>query len=548
MSIHKKNKKNHINKHCKKPRRSKKNTKSNRRHEINVTPYEIILIWLETKYEISEMEFLFGSNDFVRQARIVIAREYISQSSCEHALLTNGDLEEAFTKAAINAYVKALGLDESVYEDAATDGFKRSFIKRAMEYLYEGVGVQQTDTDISKLAKETLDSLEFNDLRRGTVEQRNAKRGFILQSILNNLFSVDDKKPISHLAQELGIHRETMSKYYQMVVTMLRLGLEITPNIFNEKKRGRKPNPFLHISQSAFDALLVALETTPDEYNLEYSSWSGLAVQEFFEKCCNIIVTLDYVYHFLHAHSIVSKSASRKNPKANPDEIFQFKSELFRKFLEAIRNGEMIVFLDETHIHQGSRHRGYAVKGKEAFYCNNCSLMHCTGSLVTLIGFNFIRIFKVYGTVKGNTLVEIYETQLSSYPSKKFVVFQDNAKIHRAKVLTTWLKTTGSDQFIRFEWLPRYSPDLNPVELFNNCFKEYIKKTLCNTQTEVMNAASAYMSTYQTADGMSTKNGRSKARQFFKGRHTHFIHDTFSAAMRSYTAEKRIAKLNNTLN
>ena len=459
---------------------------------------------------------------------------------------TNSDLEDAFTMAAIDAYTNALGLDESMYDNTNTEGFKRCFIKRAMEYLYEGIGIQQTDKDISHLASEALNELELKDLRRGTVAQRNAKRGLILQYILNNLCSVD-KKPISHLARELGVHRETMSKYYEMVETMLKLGLEITSDIFDERKRGRKPNPYLRISQDAYKALLVALETTPDEYNLQYSSWTGLAVQEFFEKFYKTTISLDYIYHFLHAHNIVSKSASRKNYKANPDEIKQFKIELFHKFLEAIRNGEVIVFLDETHIHQGSRQRGYAVKGKEAFYSNNCSLMHCTGSLVTIIGFNFIRIFKVYETVKGNTLVELYDTLLKSYPSKKFVVFQDNAKIHHAKVLKTWLKTTGSDKFIRFEWLPRYSPELNPVELFNNCVKEYIKKTLCKTQNDVMNAATAYINTYQNANGLSTKEGRDKARQFFKGQHTQFIYDTFCAAMRAHTAEKRLEKLNNTL-
>ena len=86
-----------------------------------------------------------------------------------------GDLEEAFIRAAISAYIKALGLDESVYNAAETEGFKRSFVKRAMEYFYEGVGVQQTDVDISMLASEALCDIELNDLRRGSVAQRNAK-------------------------------------------------------------------------------------------------------------------------------------------------------------------------------------------------------------------------------------------------------------------------------------------------------------------------------------------------------------------------------------
>ena len=85
MSIHKKNNR---KQKSKKPRRCKKRTKITRQYKMNVTPYEILLIWLETKYHISEIEFLFGSIEFVKQARIMIAREYISQAFCEHALPT----------------------------------------------------------------------------------------------------------------------------------------------------------------------------------------------------------------------------------------------------------------------------------------------------------------------------------------------------------------------------------------------------------------------------------------------------------------------------
>lgn len=63
-----------------------------------------------------------------------------------------------------------------------------------------------------------------------------------------------------------------MSKHYRAVESILWLGLAMSPNVFDEKKRGIKANPFPVISEKACQELLVALETTPDDYGLKFTS------------------------------------------------------------------------------------------------------------------------------------------------------------------------------------------------------------------------------------------------------------------------------------
>ena len=525
-------------------RRQKNHASHKNSGSLQVTPYEIIISWLFIRYGISEFEFLFGSKDFLLQRRILVARAYIKNAFDESSVPTKSDLEEAFDEAAVEAFLNAHGVDRAEYDDAATEGVKRAFRKSASEYFYEGVPIAQKEgDDLSLRAKKALDNLTLSDLRRGTTEERNAKRSLILQAILKNIAAPkDQKKAIIRLAREHGIHRETMSKYYRAVESMLRLGLPILSNAFDEKKRGKKANPFAVISENAYQALLIALETTPDQYGLEFTSWSCAAIQDFFEGWFQIEVDREYLYHFLHAHDIVSKSASRKNPKADPEKVRKFKAELFSKLLSAIKNNEVVVFLDETHIQQGNHQRGYAKKGKEAYYSTNGATLHCHGSLITIIGFDFVLIKRIMGTVKSAVYIETLELLRTKYPTTKFLIFRDNATIHRSKLLQTWMQESGADKFLRFESIPPYCPELNPVELFNNEYKGYLKKSLCRNEKDVLNATEAFINSYQMAEGEPLTVGKRKARHFFKGTHTQFIYADYVSALRTVCKERRVAR------
>ena len=68
-------------------------------------------------------------------------------------------------------------------------------------------------------------------------------------------------------------------------------------------------------------------------------------------------------------------------------------------------------------------------------------------------------------------------------------------------MLREWMKKSGSEQFIRFESIPPYCPDLNPVELFNNEYKGYIKKNLCRNESDVLKATDSFINFYQTLGG-----------------------------------------------
>jgi transposase len=61
---------------------------------------------------------------------------------------------------------------------------------------------------------------------------------------------------------------------------------------------------------------------------------------------------------------------------------------------------------------------------------------------------------------------------MNPYPGPNSVIVLDNAKIHHNEDLIRYLQAFG----IRVEFLPPYSPDLNPIESAFSVMKSFLKK------------------------------------------------------------------------
>ncbi|CAG8729336.1 22472_t:CDS:2 [Gigaspora margarita] len=62
--------------------------------------------------------------------------------------------------------------------------------------------------------------------------------------------------------------------------------------------------------------------------------------------------------------------------------------------------------------------------------------------------------------------------QMNSYPNIRSVLVLDNAQIHHSSELLEYLDAFG----VRVEFLPPYSPDLNPIETAFSYIKNYLRR------------------------------------------------------------------------
>jgi transposase len=132
-----------------------------------------------------------------------------------------------------------------------------------------------------------------------------------------------------------------------------------------------------------------------------------------------------------------------------------------------------LIFIDETGTNLAmTRAYGRAEKGLRANSVKPVS----KGKLLTLIGAVSLEGMIASMTVEGGTKKETFITYISDVlvPELKpgNVVIMDNLSAHKSEEVKELIESTGA----RLLYLPRYSPDLSPIELCWSKLKSYLKK------------------------------------------------------------------------
>jgi transposase len=92
-----------------------------------------------------------------------------------------------------------------------------------------------------------------------------------------------------------------------------------------------------------------------------------------------------------------------------------------------------------------------------------------------------------YMTYKQNmnsqTYIEFLSRLLKKY-DKKIILIADNMTVHHSHMVYDWLE--GKEKQIELQFLPAYSPHLNPVELINSTIKNQVYRMApCIKQEEL---------------------------------------------------------------
>ena len=125
------------------------------------------------------------------------------------------------------------------------------------------------------------------------------------------------------------------------------------------------------------------------------------------------------------------------------------------------KKGRPIVYIDESGFnHCMPRLRGYAKKGQRCF--SNIDWHHRarTNVIGAILGFTFITACLFEGTINADVFYAWLVADLLPKVPEKAVLVMDNATFHKRKDIIQQIKDKGH----HLEFLPPYSPDLNPIE------------------------------------------------------------------------------------
>lgn len=148
-------------------------------------------------------------------------------------------------------------------------------------------------------------------------------------------------------------------------------------------------------------------------------------------------------------------------------------------FMSLLIDPKYLIFIDETGTNL-SMTRTYArsTKGLRA----NAIKPKSKGKLLTLIGAvsleGMIASMTVEGGVKEETFTTYIKELLVPELKKGNVVVMDNLSSHKCNEVRELIESAGA----KLLYLPRYSPDLSPIELCWSKLKSYLKKKKARSQ------------------------------------------------------------------
>ena len=137
----------------------------------------------------------------------------------------------------------------------------------------------------------------------------------------------------------------------------------------------------------------------------------------------------------------------------------------------------MIVYLDESGFaHDMPRTHGYATRGKRCYGVRDWGAKGRTNVIGALIGASLLTVSTFTTNINGNIFHRWMVNDLIPKLPANTVVVMDNASFHKRQDTQEVLGQKGHT----LEYLPPYSPDLNPIEHKWAQAKNIRRKTKCS--------------------------------------------------------------------
>ena len=130
-------------------------------------------------------------------------------------------------------------------------------------------------------------------------------------------------------------------------------------------------------------------------------------------------------------------------------------------------------------MHNAPRTHGYSVKGKRCYGVHDWHPSKRTNVIGALVGKSLLTVSLFDCNVNTSIFNSWVEQDLIPKLPNNSVVVTDNASFHKSPLLKTMIEQAGHI----LEYLPPYSPDLNPIEPKWSQAKARRRKYRCDVDT-----------------------------------------------------------------
>jgi transposase len=268
------------------------------------------------------------------------------------------------------------------------------------------------------------------------------------------------------MADVLGVSRDTVCRWWTAYTSG---GVDALPH----DRSGRPPGSGRLLTDEQASRIRSLIDqNTPEQLGIHSALWTRRAVGELIHKEFSIDLAERTVGEYLRRWGYTPKKPQRHARKQDPDEVAKWLEETYPAIeKQAAEEDAEIHWCDEMGMaadhHPGT---GYSPKGQPA-------TMEVPGphirmnQISTVTNEGSVR-FMTYTGAMNDALFMVFLGRLLRTTTKKILLITDHLKAHEDDRVSEWIE--AHHDRIQLFYLPKYSPEMNPVEYLNNDMKETV--------------------------------------------------------------------------
>ena len=280
-------------------------------------------------------------------------------------------------------------------------------------------------------------------------------------------------------------------------------------------KRGRRVGEKTALSPLQQAQISKAIrDKNPDQLRLPGFLWTRALVAELIELRFGIRVTEKTAGRYLRVWGFSPQKPARRAFEQNPDAVAQWLDERYPAIKErAYREKARILWADETGL------RSDHTAGRSWSPVGQTPVIEGTGQR---FGANVVSVISNKGHLQfmvfkqrfiAAVFVEFLTRLVRQARGQKIILILDGHPVHRSARVRRWVEA-HADQ-IELEFLPGYSPELNPTELLNQDLKtNSLGRRRPRSQKELIDDTRSYL--------RSTQRQPRLVARYFDGKHVNY--------------------------
>jgi transposase len=319
---------------------------------------------------------------------------------------------------------------------------------------------------------------------------------------------VGEGRSQTEVAALLDVSRQSVSEW----VRAHRLGGE---QALRARTRGRRPGEKTVLAPWQQAQIAKAIrEKNPDQLRLPGFLWTRALVCELIERRFGIRIAEKTAGRYLRAWGFSPQKPARRALEQNPGLVARWLDERYPELeRRAYRERALILWADEMGLRSDhSAGRSWAPVGQtpivvgsgQRFGTNVISAISNKGRLQ-------FRVFKQRFTAP--VMIDFLTRLVRQADGQKIILILDGHPVHRAKKVRQWVLAHAEQ--IELQFLPGYSPELNPTELLNQDVKtNALGRRRPRSQEELIGDTRSYL--------RSTQRRPQLVARYFEGEHVRY--------------------------